>query len=334
MVGDNNKNQLQEQKKMMFGMIAEDPRRHGETEEKDDSPYSVDTEEGAQLYASFSDDELLELLRRNAQRLGHSPSQGEVHWILRAYLKARFKNWPGALRAAGLSRSAGRGGISTEQMSQKNEEYQQMLDQIRSMAEQLGRIPHPSELPEICRKLKKRYRTWGEVLAAAGVEEAVAVHLQKEENLKDDELRMLKELRVLAERLNRAPLRGEAEQSPRESLLRRFGSWRNVLYQIDLEPVRRITPFVNAPLQREKDKQRATHRQELYDCHYRLLKLDLQTQADLALVRKLAQQLGHPPGRREVPAEIRMRLQRVCGSWSNALFQLGLQEKPERFRQR
>ena len=276
-MGENNKNQLQEQKKMVLSMIAKSSGLHGETEEKDGSCYSVDTEEGAQLYASFFFFLLSELLRQSAQQLGHSPSQGEVHWILRTYLKARFKNWPRALRAAGLSRSAGRGGMSSEQMSQKNKEYQQMLNQIRGMAEQLGRIPHPSELPEICRKLKKRYRTWGEVLAAAGVEEAVAVHLQKEENLKDDELRMLQELRTLAERLNRSPLRGEVEQSLRESLLRRFGSWRNALYQIDLEPVRRITPFVNAPLQREKDKQRATHRQELYDCHYRLLKLDPQT---------------------------------------------------------
>lgn len=324
-----NKNQLLEQKKAVFDMIAEGPRLPGAVEEKEDGPYSLDTEQGAQLYASFSDGELLELLRGSARHLGRSPSQGEVHWILRAYLKARFKNWPGALRAAGLSRSAGRGGISEEQASQKNEEYRQMLAQVRSAAERLGRIPHPSELPEICRKLKKRYRTWGEVLAAAGVEEAVAVHLQKEENLKDDELHMLQELSALAGRLNRAPLRSEVEQSLRESLLQRFGSWRNALYQIDLEPVRRITPFVNAPLQREKGKQRATHRQELYDCHYRLLKLDLQTQADLATVRELAQQLGHPPGRREVPAEIRIRLQRACGSWSNALFQLELPEKPE-----
>ena len=322
-----NKNQLLEQKKTLLDMIAEGPKFSGEAEEKGDDPYALDTEQGAQLYASFSDDELLELLRESARQLGRSPSQWEVHGILRIYLKTRFKNWPGALRAAGLSRSAGRGGISTEQMSRRNEEYQRMLDQIRRMAERLGRIPHPSELPEICQKLNKRYQTWGEVLAAAGVEEAVAVHLQKEDGLNSDELRMLQELRALAERLNRAPLRGEVEKSLRESLLRRFGSWRNALYQVDLEPVRRITPFVNAPLQRGKDKQRAAHRQELYDCHYRLLKLDPQTQVDLELVRKLTQQLGRPPGRREVPAEVRVRLQNVCGSWSNALFQLGLREK-------
>ena len=327
MTEDHDKNQLQEQKEMLLDLFEEAPKCCGETAEENDSPYSVDTLEGAALYASFSDDELLELLRESAKRLGRSPSQREVHWLLRIYLKTRFKNWPGALRAAGLSRSAGRGGISTEQMSRKSEECQQMLEQIRRMAEQLGRIPHPSELPEICQKLNKRYQTWGEVLAAAGVEEAVAIHLHKEDGLNDDELRMLQELRALAEGLNRAPLRGEVEPSLQESLLRRFGSWRNVLYQVDLEPVRRITPFVNAPLQRGKDKQRAAHRQELYDCHYRLLKLDPQTQADLDLVRKLAQQLGHPPSRREVPVEVRARLQNACGSWSNALFQLGLREK-------
>ena len=322
-----NKNQLLEQKKTLLDMIAEGLKFPGAAEAKENDPYALDTEFGAQLYASFSDDELLELLRESARQLGRSPSQWEVHGILRIYLKTRFKNWPGALRAAGLSRSAGRGGISTEQMSRRNEEYQRMLDQIRRMAERLGRIPHPSELPEICQKLNKRYQTWGEVLAAAGVEEAVAVHLQKEDGLNSDELRMLQELRALAERLNRAPLRGEVELSLRESLLRRFGSWRNALYQVDLEPVRRITPFVNAPLQRGNGKQRAAHRQELYDCHYRLLKLDPQTQVDLELVRKLTQQLGRPPGRREVPAEVRARLQNVCGSWSNALFQLGLREK-------
>lgn len=320
-------NQLAEQKKELHAIIEEGPDFCGESEEKDNSRYSVGTVEGARLYATFSDDELLELLRKVAQQLGHSPSQGEVHWILREYLKTRFKNWPGALRAAGLSRSAGRGGISTEQISQENKEYQQMLHRVRSMAEQLGRIPHPSELPEICRKLKKRYRTWGEVLAAAGVEEAVVIHLQKEENLKSDEFHMLKKLQAIAEILNRAPLRSEVDESLRKPLLQRFGSWRNVLYQIDLEPVRRISPFVNAPLQRGNKRPRATHRQELYDCHYRLLKLDPQTEADLLLVRKLAQQLGHPPGRREVPTEVRTRLQMACGSWSNALFQLGFQEK-------
>lgn len=71
---------------------------------------SMDSPEGAELCAAFTDEELLELLRVTARRLDHSPAQGEVHWLLRQYLRSRFRNWPGTLRAAGLSRAAGRGG--------------------------------------------------------------------------------------------------------------------------------------------------------------------------------------------------------------------------------
>ena len=58
-----NKNQLLEQKKAVFDMIVEGPKLTGEAQAKEDDQYSLDTERGAQLYASFSDDELLELLR-------------------------------------------------------------------------------------------------------------------------------------------------------------------------------------------------------------------------------------------------------------------------------
>ena len=289
--------------------------------------FSVSTPEGAQLCASFTDEELLTLLREAAQRLGHSPAQGEVSWVLREYLRARFRNWPGALRAAGLSRAAGIGGVTAQQADQREQERQQLLRQVRERAEALGRIPHPSELPEVCKKLKKQYQTWGEVLSAAGAEQAVDGSLRKVEEVGEACQAMLDQLRAIAERLNRAPLRSEVEEVLRSALLRRFGSWRNVLYQIDLEPVQRISPFVNTPLRRNEERRRAAHRSDLYDCHYRLLKLDSQTKRDLALVRDLARQLGHPPERRKVPPEVRQRLQEACGSWSNALFQLGLQER-------
>lgn len=287
---------------------------------------AMDREEGAELCAAFTDEELLELLRVTARRLDHSPAQGEVHWLLRQYLRSRFRNWPGTLRAAGLSRAAGRGGLSCKQAARKEQEVMQMLSQVREAAERLGRIPHPSELPEVCRTLHKRYQTWGQVLAAAGVEQAVAGSLRKANDLGEEDRRSLGQLRTIAQKLNRAPLRSEVEEGLRTSLLRRFGSWRNVLYQIDLEPVRRISPFVNAPLHREESRSRTAHRGDLYDCHYRLLRLEPETAADLELVRHLAEKLGRTPHRREVPAEVRRRLQKACGTWSNALFQLGLRE--------
>lgn len=201
-----------------------------------------------------------------------------------------------------------------------------MLAQVREAAERLGRMPHPSELPEVCQTLYKRYQTWGQVLTAAGVEQAVAAGLRKENDLAEADRRRLEQLRAIAQELNRAPLRSEVEEKLRTALIQRFGSWRNALYQIDLEPVRRITPFVNAPLHREEHRPRAIHRGDLYDCHYRLLHLDPVTAADLALIRRMAEKLGRAPRRREVPPEVRRRLQEACGSWSNALFQLGLQE--------
>jgi disulfide oxidoreductase YuzD len=57
---------------------------------------------GRMLYTSFSDEELLDILRHAADKLGHAPSQKEIFCVYRAYIRRRFNNWPMALRAAGL----------------------------------------------------------------------------------------------------------------------------------------------------------------------------------------------------------------------------------------
>ena len=69
------------------------------------------------------------------------------------------------------------------------------------------------------------------------------------------------------------------------------------------------------------------HRGSLHDCYYRLLHLDEVTTRDLELVAETARRLGRPPERREIPLPVRRRLQAACGSWSNALYQLGLQPR-------
>lgn len=57
---------------------------------------------GRRLYNSFTDDELLDILRGAAVELGRPPTQKEVFCVYRSYIRRRFVNWPTALRAAGL----------------------------------------------------------------------------------------------------------------------------------------------------------------------------------------------------------------------------------------
>ena len=54
------------------------------------------------LYLSFSDQELLDILRNKAAELGRNPSQQEIFCVFRMYIRRRFTNWPRALAAAGL----------------------------------------------------------------------------------------------------------------------------------------------------------------------------------------------------------------------------------------
>lgn len=277
--------------------------------------FDPQTPEGRQLYESFSDEELAALLWSAAQRLGHSPAQREVFPVYRAYLKMRFGKWPYALRAAGLHTSAGRDGAQVEDSAQTA----QLLAAVRKAAVDLGRMPHPSDLPEICRMLSRQFASWSEVLKAAEVRRVRTVY--RMENLDSETRAQLNRLYAEALDRGRAPLRSEVEPAVREQLTRVCGSWRNALYQIGLEPVTHIHPFRSTSLRPSKGRA-PRHGSALYDCLYRLLSPDAQLRADLEALRALAETLGHTPGRKEVPDALRRRLQDGCGSFANAVYQL------------
>jgi hypothetical protein len=57
---------------------------------------------GRRLYRSFSDEELLDIIRQEAALLGRVPAQREIFCVYRDYIRRRFGNWVNALRAAGL----------------------------------------------------------------------------------------------------------------------------------------------------------------------------------------------------------------------------------------
>ena len=75
-------------------------------------------EDGRRLYRSFTDEELLDVLRQIARELGHTPSQKDVFCVYRSYIRRRFTNWPTALRAAGLKLpKLNKKGVSRREMS-------------------------------------------------------------------------------------------------------------------------------------------------------------------------------------------------------------------------
>lgn len=284
--------------------------------------YALETPAGRRLYESFTDEELLDVLRKRAKELGHSPSQKETHRVYRSYLKVRFEKWPYALQKAGLSKSAGSGGKSMAAMEAEKQHHEELLELVRERGIQLGRIPHPKDFQDELSDLGKYYQTWSQVLTAAGIHWEDTVHQIKD--LEPEYGVMLDELMCVARKLGRPPLRSEVEETFRKTLIGRCGSWRNTLYQIGLEPVAHITPFSGTFLSNhEKGPKR--HSTALQECYYKVLNLDVQTKARLEEVWQLAVRLGRPPTRKEVPTELRKHLQRYCGSWSNTLFQLGIE---------
>ena len=230
----------------------------------------------------YSDAELLEYLKETADRLGHSPAQKEIDPELRLLIKQRFGKWPYALQRAGLSKSAGKDGISVEQMEEERRQFEEAMARIRELTEELGRLPEMDELGDMVPYLKMRFATWAEVLKASGVdrewshEESVekiapysGVYLKdygkqsakraseelfKASNHDEVTQRQLGIVRRTAQRLGRAPLKSELPSGTYGDLLKKFGSLRNILYQIDMEPLGKNETAEIRRKQREQKK--------------------------------------------------------------------------------
>lgn len=122
--------------------------------------------------------------------------------------------------------------------------------------------------------------------------------------------------------LGRPPLKSEIPKELKENLIKRCGSFRNVLFQIGLEPVERINPFSSTKIHEKEEGKRRTHRAEIQDCYYQVLNQDVQTREDLRKLYYITETLGHIPNKKEADATLRRRLQCSCGSWANAIYQL------------
>ena len=291
--------------------------------------YSLTTARGRRVYESFTDEELLECLRTAARELNHAPAQKEIFWVLRAYIKQRFQRWPYALKAAGLAASAGRGGKTMAQIEAENKRLKELLEKVREKAIELGKIPHPQDLPEVCSEVRKFYSDWGNVIEAANLDPKF---LNREAVYKIDSLEpeyrlMLESVKKHAYQLGRTPLHGEIDPKVKQALIARCGSWRNALYQIGLEPVMRVRPFYGFYIDHRKENNRENHSDSLYNCFYKVLNLTERDKNNLNVIRELYEKSGSIPTKKDVPADLRAELQDSCGSWTNVLYQIGIDPK-------
>lgn len=291
--------------------------------------YATSCVRGNAVYESFTDEELLDYIRSEAVRINHAPAQKELFWVMRDYIKKRFKRWPYAMKAAGLTASAGSGGKTLEQMEEEHKHLAELLAKVRAKALELGKIPHPKDLPDVCTEIKRYYNDWGRVIEAASIDPATLNEevVYRIEDLEPAYLMMLDNVKLFAYELGRSPIHDEIDMEVKQALIRRCGSWRNALYQIGLEPVVRIRPFHGIYIDYRREKNRDGHSNSLYNCYYRVLNLSEQDKIDLKEIEAIYRQTKTIPTKKDVSKELRLRLQEACGSWANVLYQIGIDPK-------
>lgn len=323
---ENEMQELYERLKNLSSSCLEENLNNRDKESEEWKTFSLETKSGREIYNSLSDEELLKLLYEKAESFGRSPSQNEVFWVCRDYIKLRFEKWPYALRAAGLPTSTGNGGKTLERFRIEQKEIEEFLKEVREKAVELGRLPHPKDLPNVHKGMKRYVRTWGEVLAAANIDSDIILNksVYKIKDLEEEYIALLGQVKEQVKLLGRVPMHSEVESDLRKKLIKRCGSWRNALYQIGLEPIKRISPFSTTYLKEDVNAESKVHSNQLYDCYYKILKLDEQTKHDLLFLKRLSEKKNKIPNKKDAPVEIRQRLKSSCGSWSNALFQVGL----------
>ncbi|QAT42487.1 homing endonuclease associated repeat-containing protein [Aminipila luticellarii] len=311
--------------------LASEAAACGELEHDLESPkhkelmniYKIKSATGRVIYNSFSDEELCDYIRKRAKEIDHVPTQKEVYWIYHMYIKHRFGNWPKALKNAVMSTKAGSGGHSYKIIEEREKQCEEIFDKIRKKAEELKRPPHMGEMQDCIEGLKYKFDTWNQVLEAAGInQEWKNTHmLFRVEDFSEEEKLLLKKIKDRSVELGRPPLRKEIEEDVKETLKRKCKTWRNILYQIGMEPVEKSKPFAETYLDSRKDKG-MRHRDILSNGLYKVFRLGKKEKEYLAEFKTIMETLNRAPIKEELPKEVYEGLMKACGSYRNVLFQL------------
>lgn len=288
--------------------------------------YKIKSVTGKEIYENLTDEELGDYIRSRAKELDHVPTQKEVYWVYHMYIKQRFGNWPKALKSAVLSTKAGSGGHSYKVIEEREKVCQQYLEEIKQKAEELKRPPHMTEMKDYIEGLKYKFDTWNQVLEAAGINQEWKnkYMLFKVKDLTEEEYLMLDQIKQKSMELGRPPLRKEIDGEIREHLKSKCRTWRNILYQIDMEPVEKEKSFGETYLDDRKNKSKQ-HKEMLSNGLYKVFNLGKKERRYLTQLRRLIDKLGRAPIREEVPEDVYNGLMKACGSYRNVLFQVGLE---------
>ena len=106
----------------------------------------------AGIRKQYSDEEMLEQLRASAERLGRSPTMREFDADRESTIHpqtviARFGSWNRAKRTAGLA-------------PRRFATREELLDQLRSLGEELGRVPTAGDLDEHRSRMPSKSLYW------------------------------------------------------------------------------------------------------------------------------------------------------------------------------
>nr|WP_315020823.1 hypothetical protein [uncultured Aminipila sp.] len=286
----------------------------------------INSGKGKVVYSNFSDEDLCQILKVKAKELGYVPAQKEVYWLYRIYIKRRFGNWPKALIAAGLSKKAGKCGDSYEKIKSNEQLEKELLSTLRQRAEELGRPPHMHEMKEIADYFKYKYNTWAELLEAACIDNQWKnwEPVYKVKDLSEEEAKLLGYIHKKATELGRPPMRTEITNGIREKLKKRCGTWRNILYQIDLEPIQKIKPFNSTYLDGRRNKL-IKHSELLEGSVFKLVNPDEETVNQFEILKNKADKIKRPLVKSEIPKEVYSNLITQCVNYRNILYQIDLE---------
>lgn len=289
---------------------------------------------GRQLYESFSDEELVAILKEAFDRLGRAPAQSDVFCFYRTYIKHRFVTWPAALKAAGISRALDyRTHRFPEEEYDRIEngepEIRELLIRLTERWVSLGYPPKRREF-SASETLKQRFGSWADALHAAegfemwqrANEEKIETRQQayKEEaalpfSPRDEAC--LQELKDMAGLIGRTPLKTEVREQIRCKLRICCGSWDSVLRLAGLALLE------GEALERAKwDEQQ--RRKAGVEALFRISDLEPEYIELLKEIDAVVKKLNRAPLKEEIDPEKRKRLQQRCGSWRNVLYQIGV----------